>query len=69
VTPARGPGAGPLFVPVDKAGQLTMRRMTGSAVLYMLRRRAAAAGVARFSPHDLRHSYVSDLLDAGITAR
>jgi len=31
-----------------------MRQMTGSAVLYMLRRRVAAAGVARFSPHDLR---------------
>jgi integrase len=37
--------------------------MTGTAVLYMLRRRAMVAGVARFSPHDLRRSYVSDLLD------
>ena len=61
----RGVDPGPLFVPVDKAGRLTLRRITGTAVLYMLRRRATAAGVARFSPHDLRRSYVSDLLDAG----
>jgi site-specific recombinase XerD len=61
----RGVEPGPLFVPVDKAGRLTLRRITGTAVLYLLRRRATAAGVARFSPHDLRRSYVSDLLDAG----
>jgi Phage integrase family len=61
----RGDAPGPLFVPVDKAGKMTMRRMIGSAVLYMLRRRAEDAGVARFSPHDLRRSFVGDLLDAG----
>jgi site-specific recombinase XerD len=61
----RGVEPGPLFVPVDKAGRLTIRRITGTAVLYLLRRRATAVGVARFSPHDLRRSYVSDLLDAG----
>jgi integrase len=28
-------------------------------------KRAQEAGVAHFSPHDLRRSFVSDLLDAG----
>ena len=32
----------------------------------MLARRAEAAGVAKFSPHDMRRSYVNDLLAAGV---
>jgi len=39
--------------------------MTDQAVLHILRKRGAEAGVAPFSPHDLRRSFVSDLLDAG----
>jgi site-specific recombinase XerD len=31
----------------------------------MLRKRARQAGVAHLSPHDLRRSFVSHLLDAG----
>jgi site-specific recombinase XerD len=61
----RGDAPGPLFCPVDKAGRVTVRFMTGQAVLYMLRRRAEEAGVRKFSPHDLRRSFISDLLDAG----
>jgi site-specific recombinase XerD len=61
----RGAAPGPLLCPVDKAGRVAVRGMTTQAVLGILRRRARAAGVARFSPHDLRRSFVSDLLDAG----
>jgi integrase/recombinase XerD len=39
--------------------------MTDQAVLLLLRRRAAEAKVAAFTPHDLRRSFISDLLDAG----
>jgi integrase len=34
-------------------------------VLLLLRRRATQAKIAPFTPHDLRRSFISDLLDAG----
>jgi len=40
-------------------------RMTNQAVLDILRRRTIEAGVSACSPHDLRRSMISDLLDAG----
>jgi site-specific recombinase XerD len=61
----RGGGPGPLFVPVAKGGRLCQRRMTDQAVYNMLCKRAGRAGLAHLSPHDLRRSFVSDLLDAG----
>lgn len=61
----RGEAAGPLFLPINKGGRITARRMTDQAVLAMLQRRAKTAGVGHFSPHDLRRTFISDLLDAG----
>jgi integrase len=63
--PVRGPDPGALFLPINKGGRLTHRRMTDQAILAMLRRRAIKAGVGHFSPHDLRRTFISDLLDAG----
>jgi len=60
----RGQEGGALFCPV-KGGKVTIRRMTGQAILYILRKRAEGAGVVRFSPHDLRRTFISNLLDAG----
>jgi integrase len=63
----RGIEPGPLFLPVRKGGEIEpqARRLTPEAIYYMLRRRGERAGVATFSPHDLRRSFVSQLLDAG----
>jgi len=62
---ARGAEPGALFLPVNKGGKMSHRRITPQAVYNMLYKRAALAGVKSFSPHDLRRTFVSDLLDAG----
>jgi site-specific recombinase XerD len=61
----RGGALGPLFWPIDQAARMVARRMTAQSVFEILRRRAGQAGVSRFSPHDLRRTFISDLLDAG----
>jgi len=62
----RGDEAGPLLCPVTQTGEVVVRPMTDQAVYGILRTRAAKAKVKAFSPHDLRRSCVSDLLDAGV---
>ncbi len=61
----RGTTPGPLLCPVAKDGQITLRRLSGQAVRAALLRRATHAQVAAFSPHDLRRTFVSDLLERG----
>jgi site-specific recombinase XerD len=61
----RGSDPGPLFCNINKGGRITIHRLTDQAVLHILKKRAVEAGVASFSPHDLRRSFISDLLDAG----
>lgn len=62
----RGAEPGPLLCPVRKDGQITLRRMTDQAVYLALDRRREQAGVAPFSPHDGRRSFISALWDAGV---
>jgi len=61
----RGYEPGPIFLPINKAGKQTNRRLTNQAIYNLLRKRALEAAVKGFSPHDLRRTFVSDLLDAG----
>ncbi|MEO8284885.1 MAG: tyrosine-type recombinase/integrase [Chloroflexota bacterium] len=61
----RGLSAGPLFTPVNKAGKITLRRISDQAVRKILLKRATESGVSPFSPHDLRRTMIGDLLDAG----
>ena len=39
--------------------------MADQAVLEMLQKRGKRAGLQAFSPHDLRRSFIGDLLEAG----
>lgn len=61
----RGNEPGALFVAITRGGRIGAGRMTAQAIYNMLIKRAAEAGIKHFSPHDLRRSFVSDLLDAG----
>ena len=62
----RGADPGHLFQPINKGGKIGAGGLTPEALYGMLQRRAADAGVANFSPHDLRRTCAGDLLDAGV---
>ena len=72
----RGSQEGPLFLPVNKGGRIVttlgedgkIKRMADQAVYMLLAKRAEEAGVSNVSPHDVRRSCISDLLDAGADA-
>lgn len=40
-------------------------RLSDQGVLRMVAKRAKEAGIKSFSPHDLRRSFISDLIDGG----
>lgn len=58
---------GGVDVPNKKAGQLIYRGggMTPQAIYNLLAKRAQEAGIKNFSPHDMRRTFISHLLDAG----
>jgi integrase/recombinase XerD len=61
----RGDTSGPLFLPINKGGNIQQRRLTTQAIYQAMRKRAEEAGVKDFSPHDFRRTFASDLLDRG----
>ena len=61
----RGGWSGALLCPVKKGGHIQRRAITAQAVLLRLRFLAKHARVSDLSPHDLRRSFVGELLDAG----
>ena len=61
----RGDTPGSLFCPVNKGGKITVRPMTDQSIFYVLKRRGEEAGVKSFSPHDMRRTFIGELLDAG----
>jgi integrase len=57
---------GPLFVPVLKGNRITPRRMNAQSIYDMLKKRALEAGVNEFSPHDMRRTFVGEMLERGV---
>lgn len=57
----------PLFVAISRTGRvLGDRRLTPAAVRSILRRRCTEAGISAANPHDLRRTFISDLLGKGV---
>lgn len=61
----RGDEPGSLFCPVDKGGRITIRQMSTQAIYSMLKKRAEESRLDDFSPHDLRRTFVVNMLRAG----
>lgn len=62
----RGREAGALFRPIRKDGLIHERSMVSQSIYDMLKKRGKAAGVPEFSPHDLRRTFVGEMLDRGV---
>jgi len=56
---------GPLFLAVDRDGDVRAGRISAGAVYQILARLQQAAKVKPFSPHDCRRSYITPLLGTG----
>ena len=62
----RGDTAGSLFCAINKAGVMQAEHgMSTTAIHLILKKRVAEAGIASLSAHDLRRTYVGEMLDAG----
>lgn len=61
----RGNSPGALICPVNKGGRVELRHFApdGDGIYKLVRERATKAGVERFSPHDFRRTFCSDLFD------
>ncbi len=63
----RGDHPGPMFIAIRKDGEILrdQGRLSDQAIYNLLKKRAQQGGVRDLSCHDLRRSFVSDLLDTG----
>jgi integrase/recombinase XerD len=59
----RGEMPGPLLCRVRKDGLIGQQSITAQAIYKALAKRGRESRVARFSPHDLRKTYASGLID------
>lgn len=62
----RGDSSGALFGAVSKSGRISLKHMSSQAVYNALSKRQEQAQLKRFTPHDLRRTYASALLGAGV---
>lgn len=60
-----GKSSGPLFCRIRKGGVITSHRLTDQAVYFVIHQLIARTSIERFTPHDLRGSFISYLLDTG----
>ncbi len=61
----RGDDPGPLFTRIRRGDNMELTRLTPQAVYYILGKRRQAAKLEAFTPHDLRRTFATNLLDNG----
>lgn len=61
----RGKADGALFLRIRRFGIVTAERLTDQAVYHILDTRRLEAGIEAFTPHDLRRSFASMMLENG----
>ena len=61
----RGETPGPLFTRIRRFGDVTLNRLTDQAVYHILQVRQGQAGIGKCSPHDLRRTFATAMLDNG----
>lgn len=62
----RGEEKGVVFYHVDFWDNIFRHKLSPHAIYYILKKRAERAGIKTFSPHDLRRTFISDLLVAKV---
>ena len=61
----RGRKPGPLFVRMLKGNKITDMPISGQTIYDVVVRRYLECGLTRFSPHDLRRTFATNLLESG----
>lgn len=61
----RGTFHGPVFTRFQRSSRLTKTRLSPQGVYYILRYRRSPQGVDLYSPHDVRRTFATALLDNG----
>ena len=66
IVEVRGDTGGPLFTPLQRRGGVSaLHRISYRVLFTSLRRRAERSGLEPFTPHDLRRTFITDLLKGG----
>ncbi len=65
INEVRGETPGPLFTRIRRFGDVTLNRLTDQAVYHILQVRQDQAGIGKCSPHDLRRTFATAMLDNG----
>ncbi len=63
---ARGHASGSLFNPITKVGTIVNKALSSQSIYDIIKQRSEQAKIETVRPHDLRRTFVTRLLDAGV---